>query len=512
MDLRKYTIPYIVAKVKELSENAGAVWGNITGNIANQTDLQNALSSKQDTLQSGTNIKTINNQSLLGSGDISVGGGTFSGTLDDVPDGTTYKRVTQTEKNTWNSKADGTHTHAISDVTNLQTTLNNKADSVHSHIISDVINLQTTLDGKANSTHNHTISDVTNLQSTLDSKANSTHSHIISDITNLQTTLDGKASVTHNHNLNDLAEKSYNSLTDKPDLSSLHTHANKALLDTYTQTEANLADAVSKKHNHSNQTLLDSLTNSGDGNSFLANDGTYKAVSGGGSYDIITAMRQTPFIYTDFLGPAGAATIEPHIPFDVILLNSAVQGKIPGELNHPGILRIYSSTTANSGAYILTDTSAFLLSGNEFFELIFQHRVASGTNTTLRFGYLDTTNFSDAVDGAYFEVPANSLALVGKTASNSVRSTTGTSYTLTINTWYRARLILNDNATLVTFYLYDDNGTLLWSNTLATNIPTAAGRETGAGLVITNAGTTQTLLAYFDWMAAGYLGNRKLTR
>lgn len=31
-----------------------------------------------------------------------------------------------------------------------------------------------------------------------------------------------------------------------------HTHANKALLDTYTQTETNLADAVDKKHDHAN--------------------------------------------------------------------------------------------------------------------------------------------------------------------------------------------------------------------------------------------------------------------
>ena len=35
-----------------------------------------ALSNKQDTLTSGTNIKTINSQSLLGSGNITVGGGT----------------------------------------------------------------------------------------------------------------------------------------------------------------------------------------------------------------------------------------------------------------------------------------------------------------------------------------------------------------------------------------------------------------------------------------------------
>lgn len=39
-----------------------------------------------------------------------------------------------------------------------------------------------------------------------------------------------------------------------------HTHSNKALLDTYTQTEADLADAVAKKHAHSNATVLDGIT------------------------------------------------------------------------------------------------------------------------------------------------------------------------------------------------------------------------------------------------------------
>lgn len=39
-----------------------------------------------------------------------------------------------------------------------------------------------------------------------------------------------------------------------------HEHANKALLDTYTQTEEDLADAVSKKHTHDNKTVLDGIT------------------------------------------------------------------------------------------------------------------------------------------------------------------------------------------------------------------------------------------------------------
>lgn len=39
-----------------------------------------------------------------------------------------------------------------------------------------------------------------------------------------------------------------------------HEHGNKTLLDTYTQTEANLADAVAKKHEHSNLTVLEGIT------------------------------------------------------------------------------------------------------------------------------------------------------------------------------------------------------------------------------------------------------------
>lgn len=39
-----------------------------------------------------------------------------------------------------------------------------------------------------------------------------------------------------------------------------HEHANKELLDTYTQTEANLADAVAKKHEHANASVINGIT------------------------------------------------------------------------------------------------------------------------------------------------------------------------------------------------------------------------------------------------------------
>jgi hypothetical protein len=64
--------------------------GSVDG-IARIDHVHPADTSRQETLVSGTNIKTINGSSLLGSGDISVGGGAVSwgsitGTLSDQTD------------------------------------------------------------------------------------------------------------------------------------------------------------------------------------------------------------------------------------------------------------------------------------------------------------------------------------------------------------------------------------------------------------------------------------------
>jgi len=65
-------------------------WGDIGGTLANQTDLQSALDGKQATLVNQTNIKSINGTSLLGSGDLTIGGsvswGGITGTLSNQTD------------------------------------------------------------------------------------------------------------------------------------------------------------------------------------------------------------------------------------------------------------------------------------------------------------------------------------------------------------------------------------------------------------------------------------------
>jgi hypothetical protein len=78
---------------------SGAEWGSITGTLSTQSDLQSALDSKQDDLVSGTNIKTINGNSLLGGGDLIIGGSTANPSViaASYADGTT---VTGTTTNT----------------------------------------------------------------------------------------------------------------------------------------------------------------------------------------------------------------------------------------------------------------------------------------------------------------------------------------------------------------------------------------------------------------------------
>lgn len=68
--------------VKNVAGAASVSWGSITGSLASQTDLQTALNAKQDTLVSGTNIKTINGASILGAGNIVISGG--GGTVNEI--------------------------------------------------------------------------------------------------------------------------------------------------------------------------------------------------------------------------------------------------------------------------------------------------------------------------------------------------------------------------------------------------------------------------------------------
>lgn len=160
------------------------------------------------------------------------------------------------------AKAEKVHTHAQSEVTGLEAALTARptTDAMNSAISAAIDEL---IDG-APETYN-TLKEVADyisshadvvsaLNEAIGNKADKTAFEAV------KATVDGLGAlatldkVGEDNLSDDLKAKVSAAYTDK------HTHSNKALLDTYTQTEANLADAVAKKHSHENKSVLDGIT------------------------------------------------------------------------------------------------------------------------------------------------------------------------------------------------------------------------------------------------------------
>ena len=139
-DSSLYSVDSVTAGVVSVTERAeagagGGTWGSITGTLSNQTDLQSAIDAKAASSHTHTGAQ------------VTISGGTegnavsidASGNL--VDSGTTPGG--EGGGGTW-----GTITGTLSNQTDLQAAIDAKAASSHTHAISDVTNLQTTLDGK----------------------------------------------------------------------------------------------------------------------------------------------------------------------------------------------------------------------------------------------------------------------------------------------------------------------------------------------------------------------------
>jgi hypothetical protein len=178
--------------------------------------------------------------------------------------------------------------------------------------------------------------------------------------------------------------------------------------------------------------------------------------------------------------------------------------------NHPGIVTLKSSTSANSGMVIFGSdaTTNNLISGGETYEVVFQ--VVTTAGTTVRLGYHDTPTVTEPTDGVWFSVIETTLA--GYAKNNAGPTVTGTTYTVTTGVWYRAKIVLNADATLATFTLYTcADGVAVWTDTVNANIPTGTGRQTDTNMIATNSGTGTVLnLLHLDWFQ--YACSRVLVR
>ena len=86
-----------------------------------------------------------------------------------------------------------------------------------------------------------------------------------------------------------------------------HTHPNKALLDTYTQTDANITDAIEKKHTHSNKSILDAITEAFTTTLKSAYDGAVSWITTNGN-NLINHLTNTSNPHSTTASQVGAYT------------------------------------------------------------------------------------------------------------------------------------------------------------------------------------------------------------
>jgi hypothetical protein len=168
-------------------------------------------------------------------------------------------------------------------------------------------------------------------------------------------------------------------------------------------------------------------------------------------------------------------------PWLIAAIGTGTIAAATGTVNHPGVVQLLASTTAGSGYQVRLHTAELVLAGGEQTDLV--ARFDTMTSSVSYFGWHDASSATRPVDGVYFDITGTTVR--GFTSNNSTRDSTASTYTGTKLLSYR----FNVNVATTTkayFSLYDSVNTRVFYDSLATNIPSTAGREVGHGLIATH--------------------------
>ena len=163
-----------------------------------------------------------------------------------------------------------------------------------------------------------------------------------------------------------------------------------------------------------------------------------------------------------------------HIPLGFYVAGyTGIPTQIDSEPGHPGITRFVSAAASGTGGGVGLDpsgggTARMRIFGGEVIEIVW--RTLSITNCGARVGCMDVSTLT-ATPGEAVYINISNATVTGKTYRGGTPSTTPSSYTLSNNTWYRGVILVNEDATEITFEIYSEFGALLWSDTITDNIP-----------------------------------------
>lgn len=158
--------------------------------------------------------------------------------------------------------------------------------------------------------------------------------------------------------------------------------------------------------------------------------------------------------------------------FAGIVINSgSAVSSISALAKNPGIVSLKSAaSTVNSGYKITTTNGAMILGGGETGRVVFYLNTI--TNISAIIGFHNSLDNNPPTNGVYFNIVND--VVKGRTAKNSSSSETGTEYSLASNAYYCFAIDIDTSASTATFKIYSDDQSLLWSDTLSTNMPTGA--------------------------------------
>lgn len=221
-----------------------------------------------------------------------------------------------------------------------------------------------------------------------------------------------------------------------------------------------------------------------------------------GGHSLMVGRGSQIFQSSDFFNSADESTT----PF----LGQVAEGASaePGDISdqkHPGVVRLLSSTTINSTfkyrAAEIAGADMHLVGPGDGYEVVFRPAVL--TNSIYRFGYMSDNGINGPIfDGVFMQVASGNIN--GRVAKSSSESLTATNYALSVDTWYRAQLFVNEAGDGVTFFLYSEAGALLWSDSVAVD----AGHNyySSADVTAGSTGTTAQVLMHLDYAAFWTLG------
>jgi uncharacterized protein with putative carbohydrate binding module len=179
---------------------------------------------------------------------------------------------------------------------------------------------------------------------------------------------------------------------------------------------------------------------------------------------------------------------------------AALNAGVAGETNHPGVIRAGTGTTTTGAAAIAGATASVLLGGGKaYFMGVFKTEAnlsAVAQRYDIQVGFTDL-NSGDATDGVYirYSDDINSGKWEARAVSNGTETLLDSGTTVAADTWYALEVEVNADGTSAAFSL---NGTSF--GTITTNIPTAAGRNTGVAMgIFKSLGTTERSCFFDSW-------------